>query len=105
MSSPVNLACEAATVVVVRRALAREDAAWVVPALGAITAANGTGHLAGSAITRSYSPGVASDGGVRPPLGPFAAVRSRQSLPRPVWRRGILTEALILRSVCCSHCS
>ena len=30
----VNLAYEAAMVMVVRRALAREDAAWVVPALG-----------------------------------------------------------------------
>jgi len=95
----VNLAYEAAMVVVVRRALAREDAAWVVPALGTITAANGIGHLAGSVVTRSYSPGVVSGVGVWAPLGLFAVIRSRQLLPRPVWRRGIMTGALILGSV------
>jgi hypothetical protein len=92
----VNLAYEAAMVVLVRRALAREDAAWVVPVLGTITAANGIGHLAGSVVTRSYSPGVVSGVGVWAPLGLFAVARSRQLLPRPVWRRGIMTGALIL---------
>ena len=95
----VNLAYEAAMVVAVHRALAREDAAWVVPALGTITAINGIGHLAGSAATRSYSPGTVSGIGVWAPLGVFAVVRSRQLLPRPVWRRGSKAGALILGSV------
>ena len=95
----VNLACEAAMVVAVHRALAREDAAWVVPALGTITAINGIGHLAGSAATRSYSSGTVSGIGLWAPLGVFAVVRSRQLLPRPVWRRGIMAGALILGSV------
>ena len=95
----MNLAYEAAMVVVVRRALAREDAAWVVPALGTITAANGIGHLAGSVATRSYSPGTVSGVGVWAPLGVFALVRSWQLLPRPVWRRGVMSGALILGSV------
>lgn len=95
----VNLAYEAAMVAAVRRARAREDAAWVVPALGTITAVNGIGHLAGSAATRSYSPGTVSGLGVWAPLGVFAVVRSRQLLPRPVWRRGIMAGALILGSV------
>ena len=95
----VNLACEAAMVVAVHRALAREDAAWVVPALGTITAISGIGHLAGSAATRSYSPGTVSGIGLWAPLGVFAVVRSRQLLPRPVWRRGIMAGALILGSV------
>ncbi len=86
-------------VAAVRRALAREDAAWVVPALGTITAMNGIGHLAGSAATRSYSPGVVSGVGVWAPLGLFAVIRSRQLLPRPVWRRGITAGALMLGSV------
>lgn len=95
----VNLAYEAAMVAAVRRARAREDTAWVVPALGTITAVNGIGHLAGSAATRSYSPGTVSGMGVWAPLGLFAVVRSRQLLPRPVWRRGIMAGALILGSV------
>jgi len=95
----VNLAYEAAMVAAVGGALAREDAAWVVPALGTITAMNGIGHLAGSAATRSYSPGVVSGVGVWAPLGLFAVIRSRQLLPRPVWRRGITAGALMLGSV------
>ena len=86
----VNLAFEAAMVVAVRRTLAREDAAWLVPALGTITAVNGIGHLAGSVLTRSYSPGVVSGVGMWAPLGLFAVIRSRQLLPRPVWHRGIM---------------
>jgi len=95
----VNLAYEAAMVAAVRQALAREDAAWLVPALGTITAVNGIGHLAGSAATRSYSPGTVSGVAVWAPLGLFAVVRSRQLLPRPVWRRGIMAGALILGSI------
>jgi Protein of unknown function with HXXEE motif len=95
----VNLAFEAAMVLAVRRALAREEAAWRVPALGTITAVNGIGHLAGSVLTRSYSPGVVSGVGMWAPLCLFAVIRSRQLLPRPVWRRGIMAGALILGSV------
>ena len=94
-----NLAYEAAMVAAVRQALAREDAAWLVPALGTITAVNGVGHLAGSVVTRSYSPGTVSGVAVWAPLGLFAVVRSRQLLPRPVWRRGIMAGALTLGSI------
>jgi len=95
----VNLAYEAAMVAAIRQALAREDAAWVVPALGTITAVNGIGHLAGSLVTHSYSPGTVSGVGVWAPLGLFAVIRSRQILPRQVWRRGITAGVLILGSV------
>jgi len=94
-----NLAYEAAMVMIVRWARAREDASWVVPALGTITAVNGIGHLAGSVATRSYSPGTVSGVGLWAPLGLFAVLRSRQLLPRPVWRRGIMAGALVLGSV------
>jgi uncharacterized protein with HXXEE motif len=95
----LNLAYEAVVVVAVRRALARQDAAWLVPALGTITAINGIGHLAGSVVTRSYSPGTVSGVALWAPLGLFAVVRSRQLLPHPVWWRGIMAGALILGSV------
>jgi hypothetical protein len=94
-----NLAFEAAMIAAVRRVLTREDAAWLVPALGTVTAVNGIGHLAGSVVTRSYSPGVVSGVGAWAPLGLFAVIRSRQLLPRSAWRRGIMAGALILGSV------
>jgi Protein of unknown function with HXXEE motif len=95
----VNLALECAMIAAVHQVRAREDAAWLVPALGTITAVNGIGHLAGSVATRSYSPGLASGVGVWAPLGLFAVIRSRQLLPRPVWRRGVIAGALILGGV------
>ena len=76
-----------------------EDAAWLVPAPGTITAVNGIGHLAGSAVTRSYSPGTVSGVGVWAPLGLYAVARSLEFPPRPVWRRGIMAGGLILGSV------
>ncbi len=95
----VNLAFEVGMVAAVRRVLAREDAAWLVPALGTITAVNGIGHLAGSAVTRSYSPGTVSGVGVWAPLGLFAVIRSKKLLPRPDWRRGIMAGMLIQGSI------
>jgi uncharacterized protein with HXXEE motif len=95
----VNMAYEAAMMVAVREALRRDDAAWVVPALGTVTAVNGIGHLVGSVATRSYSPGVVSGVGIWAPLGLFAVIRSRRLLPRPAWRRGVRAGVLILGSV------
>jgi uncharacterized protein with HXXEE motif len=95
----VNLTLEGAMVAAVHRVRMREDAAWLVPALGTITAVNGIGHLAGSVATRSYSPGLVSGVGVWAPLGLFAVIRSRELLPRPVWRRGVTAGGLILGSV------
>jgi Protein of unknown function with HXXEE motif len=92
-------ALEAAMVVAVRRAIEREDAAWIVPALGTITAMNGIGHLAGSLVTRSYSPGLVSGVVVWAPLGLFAVMRGRRLLPRAFWRRGVTAEALALAGV------
>jgi hypothetical protein len=94
-----NLAFEAAMVMAVRRAQQREDAAWLVPTLGTITAVNGIGHLAGSVVTRSYSPGLVSGVTVWAPLGLFAVLRGRRLLPRAAWRRGVLTGVLILGGV------
>jgi Protein of unknown function with HXXEE motif len=95
----VNMAYEAAMVVAVREAQRREDAAWIVPALGTVTAVNGIGHLVGSVATRSYSPGVVSGVGVWAPLGLFAVIRSRRLLPGPAWRRGVGAGVLMLGSV------
>jgi O-antigen ligase len=94
-----NLAFEAAMIAAVRRVRVREDTAWLVPALGTITAMNGIGHLVGSVASRSYSPGLVSGIAVWAPLGLYAVVRSRRVLPRPVWRRGVTAGALILGGV------
>ena len=74
----VNVVYEAAMVAAVRRALAREDASWIVPMLGTITAINGLGHVAASVAARSYSPGLVSGVGVWAPLGAVEVARGRR---------------------------
>jgi len=96
----VNLAFEVAMIAAVRAA--RRDpgrAAWVVPGLGLIGATNGLGHLAGSVVTRSYSPGVLSGAGLWAPLGLIALRRSRRTLPHRAWRRGVAIGALASAAV------
>ena len=82
-------------VVAVRRVRSSEDATWVVPALGTITATNGIGHAVGSVVTRSYSPGLVSGLTAWAPLGLIALTRARRQLPHSVFRRGIAAGALI----------
>jgi ketopantoate reductase len=94
-----NLVYETAMIMAVRRALAREDAAWIVPMLWTITAINGLGHVAGSVATRSYSPGLVSGAGVWAPLGAISVARGRRVLPRALWRRGVAAGALTYAGV------
>ena len=89
MFAGANLVLEVVMIAAVRRALRRDDSAWVLPALGLVTATNGLGHLAGGVATRSYSPGAVSGAGLWAPLRVVAMARSRHALPRQVWRRGI----------------
>ena len=94
----VNLAFEVAMVALVRQAR-RGRAAWVAPALGLIGTANGLGHLAGSALTRSYSPGVVSGAGLWAPLSLATLARSRRALPRRDRQRGIAAGLLVTASL------
>ena len=84
----LNLLYLSAMCAAVRRVQGHRSA-WLVPALGVITTANGIGHLVGSIATRSYSPGLVSGTTIWMPLGMLALQRSRRFLPRTVWRRGV----------------
>jgi Protein of unknown function with HXXEE motif len=118
----VNFAFEVAIVAVVRRATRRArpadtthdgggsgtaqepaahdgSGAWVAPALGVIGVANGLGHLVGSAVTRSYSPGAVSGAGLWAPLGLVALRRSRRTLARRDRRRGLAVGVLVSAGV------
>jgi Protein of unknown function with HXXEE motif len=85
----------AAMMAAVLRARTDPRSGWLVPVLGTITTLNGVGHAAGSAVTQSYSPGVVSGITLWTPLGLFALVRSRQSLPRGTWWIGVGVGAAV----------
>lgn len=65
-------------------------AGWIAVTLAVSIAANGLLHLAGTILTRSYSPGVVSGVLVWVPLGVFALRSMRARLPRAVFRLACL---------------
>jgi hypothetical protein len=61
-----------------------------------------TGRQISPGVFAGVNLGTVSGVGVWAPLGLYAVARSRQLLPRPVWRRGIMAGGLILGSVALS---
>jgi hypothetical protein len=72
---------------------------WLLPCLGAITAINGIGHAAGTALTRRYSPGTVSGLVLWLPLGLAALALSRPALPMGIWLLGVAAGILISAAV------
>jgi hypothetical protein len=62
---------------------------WLLPTLGAVTAVNGLGHLAGTVATQTYSPGLISGLMLWAPLGVVGLAQSRSTLPAGIWWFGI----------------
>lgn len=73
--------------------------AWVVPALGTITSLNGVGHVAGSALTGSYSPGTVSGATLWLPVGALALRRSFDALGARQWCGAVAAGLGILGAV------
>jgi hypothetical protein len=74
-------------------------AGWIVVTLAVSVALNGVLHLAGTVLTRSYSPGVVTGLLLWVPLGLFALRRMRPRLPRPAFAAaglaGIALQGLV----------
>ena len=72
---------------------------WLTPALGVLVAVNGLGHLAGSLVTRSYSPGLVSGLLLWLPLGVFAIAVGYRTLPSSAFLAGlgagVLAQAVV----------
>jgi Protein of unknown function with HXXEE motif len=66
------------------------EAAWIVVSLAVSVALNGLLHLAGTILTRSYSPGVVTGLLFWVPLGLFALRSMRARLASPVFRLACL---------------
>ena len=82
---------------------------WILSTLSAVVLLNGTEHVVGSIITRSYSPGLVTGLLCWVPLGAFALWFEWRNAPRPAFKAGILAglglSVLILFSVLpvCEH--
>jgi hypothetical protein len=63
---------------------------WILSTLSAVVLLNGTEHVVGSIITRSYSPGLVTGLLCWVPLGAFALWLEWRYAPRPAFKAGIL---------------
>lgn len=63
---------------------------WTLSTLGAVVLLNGSLHLAGSIITRSYSPGLVTGLLVWVPLGGVTLWFEWRNAPRMTFQAGIL---------------
>ena len=69
--------------------------AWLAGTFGAIVLINGSAHLLGSILTRTYSPGVLSGFFLWLPLGIFALRRAWQRVPRRKFWLSVLVGVLL----------
>jgi hypothetical protein len=88
----LNAAYWALMVAAVRQAR-RGRAPWLAPALGTIVFVNAAGHAAGSALTRSYSPGLVTGILLWAPLGAVALRRTRRARAARAWWAGVAAGA------------
>ena len=75
-------------------------AGWIAVTLAVSIAANGLLHLAGTILTRTYSPGVFSGTLLWIPLGVFALRSMRARLTRSVFRLACLGGVALQVMVC-----
>src|SRR5262249_27195722 len=68
---------------------------WLVIALGAVVLINGSAHVIGSVLTRSYSPGAISGLLLWIPLGAFTLRRAWRNLPHARVIAGMLLGVVL----------
>ena len=79
----------------IRAAIGAERYGWIAAALATIVLVNTVAHLAGAALTGSYSPGLISAVVLYVPLGLLVMMRALDQAPRPQLTRGIVAGLLI----------
>ena len=68
---------------------------WMAVAIATIVLVNTVFHVAGAAVTASYSPGLISAVVVYVPLGSLTMIRALDQAPRPEVARGIVAGMLV----------
>jgi Protein of unknown function with HXXEE motif len=72
---------------------------WLPVGFGTAVLMNGTAHLAATALTRSYSPGVVTGALLWLPLGLLTLARARRELPRRHLVAGVVAGLLMHTAV------
>ena len=82
----------------IRAAIRSERYGWVAVAVATVTLVNTVAHVAGAALTRSYSPGLVSAVLLYVPLGTLTMIRAMDQASAQM-TRGILAGLLIHAAV------
>jgi hypothetical protein len=91
----VNAALLVAMTFAVLRVRSFSTEGWLVVALAVIVSVNGLGHLAGTLVTRSYSPGLVTGLGLWTPLGIYTLIRTVPALPATQLWIGVVAGLVI----------
>ena len=96
----INGTAMAVMLVGVRATIANEKNGWVGIAIATVLLVNGFAHIAGSLVTRSYSPGLFTGVVLYLPLAQLALIRAWLQSSRGLFARGLLVglaaHALVL---------
>ena len=82
-------------VIAIRAAARRESNGWIAVSIATIVLINTVSHIAGSLLTRSYSPGLFSAVVLYVPLGSLTMMRALDHAPRATVKQGVIAGAAI----------
>ena len=91
----INTVAMAVLIPAVRGATRDQRSGWIAVAIATIVLVNTAFHLAGSVLTESYSPGLASAVVLYVPLGSLTMIRAIDQAPRAQIARGVVVGAVI----------
>ena len=94
----INAVAMALLVLAIHAATGDESKGWLAITIAAVFLINTVSHVAGSLLTRSYSPGLFSAVVLYVPLGSLTMIRAFDQAPQSEIRRGVVS-ALMLHAV------
>jgi hypothetical protein len=91
----INAVAMALLVLAINAATGDESKGWLAITIATVFLINTVSHVAGSLLTRSYSPGLFSAVVLYVPLGSLTMIRAADQASRATLTRGVITAALI----------
>lgn len=91
----INVIGMALLVVGVRTASRKEASGWIAVAIATVATINGLLHVAGSVLTRTYSPGLITSVVFYLPLGQLLLIRALHQVEPPRFTRGVICGVCI----------
>lgn len=95
----INAVAFIVLVAVVAAVTRREACGWMAIGVATVALVNSVGHLLGSLLTGTYSPGLITGVVLYMPLGQLALIRAWHQAPPETFRRGVIAGLLAQAAV------